>query len=132
MAGEVPKNLRKEKSGFCAVVPVTIGRAMGSSSEILKSAVVAANTTLESLLDLDAEVAKAADLIAESLRGGNKVLICGNGGSAADASHFATEFVVRFTRDRAQPIRRSVFPVMAGYSPLQATIMASMSSSLAR
>src|SRR4030095_10887404 len=30
----------------------------------------------------------------------NKLLVCGNGGSAADASHFATEFVVRFTKDR--------------------------------
>jgi D-sedoheptulose 7-phosphate isomerase len=34
------------------------------------------------------------------LRSGNKLLVCGNGGSAADASHFATEFVVRFTKDR--------------------------------
>ena len=51
-------------------------------------------------MDLDAQVAKAADLIEESLRAGNKLLVCGNGGSAADASHFATEFVVRFTKDR--------------------------------
>ena len=34
------------------------------------------------------------------MRAGNKLLVCGNGGSAADASHFATEFVVRFTKDR--------------------------------
>jgi phosphoheptose isomerase len=59
-----------------------------------------ANQTLQSLFDLDAQVAKAADLIEESLRAGNKLLVCGNGGSAADASHFATEFVVRFTKDR--------------------------------
>jgi phosphoheptose isomerase len=71
-----------------------------SSSKILNRAVVAANTTLQSLFDLDAQVAKAADLIEESLRAGNKLLVCGNGGSAADASHFATEFVVRFTKDR--------------------------------
>jgi phosphoheptose isomerase len=73
---------------------------MRNSSEILNRAVVAANTTLQSLFDLDAQVAKAADLIEESLRAGNKLLVCGNGGSAADASHFATEFVVRFTKDR--------------------------------
>jgi len=73
---------------------------MHSSSEILKTAVVAAKETLQSLLDLDAQVAKAADLIEECLRAGNKLLVCGNGGSAADASHFATEFVVRFTKDR--------------------------------
>src|SRR5205807_4011721 len=50
--------------------------------------------------DLDAQFAKAADLIEECLRAGNKLLVCGNGGSAADAAHFATELVVRFTRDR--------------------------------
>jgi len=73
---------------------------MRNSSKILNRAIVEANTTLQSLFDLDAQVAKAADLIEESLRAGNKLLVCGNGGSAADASHFATEFVVRFTKDR--------------------------------
>src|SRR5881409_2092041 len=73
---------------------------MRNSSKILKRAIVAANQTLQSLFDLDAQVAKAADLIDECLRAGNKLLVCGNGGSAADASHFATELVVRFTKDR--------------------------------
>ena len=71
-----------------------------NSSKILKREIVAANQTLQSLFDLDTQVANAADLIEESLRAGNKLLVCGNGGSAADASHFATEFVVRFTKDR--------------------------------
>jgi D-sedoheptulose 7-phosphate isomerase len=71
-----------------------------SSSEFLKNAVAAAEETLRSLLHLDAQLAKAADLIEQCLRGGNKLLVCGNGGSAADASHFATEFVVRFMKDR--------------------------------
>jgi phosphoheptose isomerase len=73
---------------------------MGHSSKILKTAVAAAKDTLQSLLDLDSEVGRAADLIEQCLRGGNKLLVCGNGGSAADASHFATEFVVRFMKDR--------------------------------
>ena len=73
---------------------------MRNSCKILKSAIVAANQTLQLLFDLDPQVAKAADLIEESLRARNKLLVCGNGGSAADASHFATEFVVRFTKDR--------------------------------
>ena len=42
----------------------------------------------------------AADLIEQCLRAGNKLLVCGNGGSAADAAHFATELVVRFAKDR--------------------------------
>jgi phosphoheptose isomerase len=56
--------------------------------------------TLESLKDLGPEVTRAADLIEQCLRAGNKLLVCGNGGSAADASHFATELVVRFAKDR--------------------------------
>ena len=56
--------------------------------------------TLESLKKLESQVANAADLIEQCLRGGNKLLVCGNGGSAADAAHFATELVVRFAKDR--------------------------------
>jgi D-sedoheptulose 7-phosphate isomerase len=56
--------------------------------------------TLQSLKALEPEVTRAADLIDQCLRAGNKLLVCGNGGSAADASHFATELVVRFVKDR--------------------------------
>jgi D-sedoheptulose 7-phosphate isomerase len=73
---------------------------MPSSSDVLKSAIASASKTIRSLVDLDVQVAKAADLITKCLRDGNKILACGNGGSAADAAHFATEFVVRFTHDR--------------------------------
>jgi phosphoheptose isomerase len=73
---------------------------MRDASDILKNAIAAATKTLQSLLDLDAQVAKAADVIEQCLRAGNKLLVCGNGGSAADAAHFATEFVVRFMKDR--------------------------------
>ena len=55
---------------------------------------------LESLKNLEPQVGRAADLIGECFRTGNKLLVCGNGGSAADASHFATELVVRFANDR--------------------------------
>jgi phosphoheptose isomerase len=73
---------------------------MASSSEILKRAVAAARETLQALIVLDAQIATAADLMENCLHSGNKLLVCGNGGSAADASHFATEFVVRFMKDR--------------------------------
>ncbi len=43
---------------------------------------------------------EAGDLIERCLRAGNKLLVCGNGGSATDAAHFATEFVVRFVKNR--------------------------------
>lgn len=45
-------------------------------------------------------LARVADLLADALGSGHKILICGNGGSAADAAHFATEFTCRFQGDR--------------------------------
>lgn len=71
-----------------------------SSTEILKNAIGAATKTLQSIVDLDAQIGKVADLITESLRAGNKLLVCGNGGSAADAADFCTEFACRFVEDR--------------------------------
>ena len=49
---------------------------------------------------LGAPVARAGVLLAEALRAGGKALACGNGGSAADAQHFAAELVNRFEMDR--------------------------------
>jgi D-sedoheptulose 7-phosphate isomerase len=43
---------------------------------------------------------KIADVIIEALRAGNKLLIIGNGGSAADAQHIAAEIVGRYKQDR--------------------------------
>jgi D-sedoheptulose 7-phosphate isomerase len=73
---------------------------MRSSSEILKSAIAAATTTLRSIAELESQVAKAADLIADCLMSGKKILACGNGGSAADAADFCTELACRFVEDR--------------------------------
>jgi len=42
----------------------------------------------------------AAAICVEALKSGHKILICGNGGSAAEASHFAAELVVRYARNR--------------------------------
>jgi D-sedoheptulose 7-phosphate isomerase len=45
-------------------------------------------------------VAKVSELLVETFERGNKVVLCGNGGSAADAQHIAAEFVGRFAFDR--------------------------------
>ncbi len=59
---------------------------------------------LGTLADRCAEdVAKAGSVIAEALRAGGKLLICGNGGSAADAQALAAEFVSTLTLDRRRP-----------------------------
>jgi D-sedoheptulose 7-phosphate isomerase len=55
------------------------------------------------------KVELVASLVAETFISGNKVLICGNGGSAADSQHFAAEFVSAFSRD----IQRSGLPAIA-------------------
>ncbi len=65
-----------------------------------RDAIAAATKTLRSLSSLEARVVEAGDLIERCLRSENKLLVCGNGGSAADAAHFATELVVRFVKDR--------------------------------
>jgi D-sedoheptulose 7-phosphate isomerase len=57
--------------------------------------------TLESLTGLRPAIDAAAELITSTLRGGGKILVCGNGGSAAEAAHFATELVGRYDGKRA-------------------------------
>ena len=49
---------------------------------------------------LPAQIARAGEALAAALKSGHKVLSCGNGGSAADAQHFAAELVGRFERER--------------------------------
>jgi D-sedoheptulose 7-phosphate isomerase len=49
---------------------------------------------------LPPEIARAGEALAAALKSGHKVLSCGNGGSAADAQHFAAELVGRFERER--------------------------------
>jgi D-sedoheptulose 7-phosphate isomerase len=56
------------------------------------------------LQPLAPEVDRAVDMIAKSMAAGGSLLVCGNGGSAADAQHIAAELTGRFFRDR-KPLR---------------------------
>ena len=49
---------------------------------------------------LSRPIADAVNAVVGCITGGGKVLVCGNGGSASDAQHFAAEFVGRFERER--------------------------------
>lgn len=49
------------------------------------------------------DIIKAATLIAESFHNGGKLLLCGNGGSAADCQHMAAEFTSRLTKEFERP-----------------------------
>ena len=54
----------------------------------------------ETAATLCEEIAQAAQIIIDSLRGGGKLALCGNGGSAADAQHIAGELISRFQMER--------------------------------
>ena len=54
-------------------------------------------------------IRQAAQLLVDRLSAGGKLLLCGNGGSAADCQHMAAELVSRMTRE----IERPGFPVLA-------------------
>ncbi len=49
----------------------------------------------KSLLSIEGEINKSIKLIASSIKKGGKIMLCGNGGSAADAQHLAAEFLIR-------------------------------------
>jgi D-sedoheptulose 7-phosphate isomerase len=66
----------------------------------LQRAIEEAVTTLRSLSPLEEPLQHAAQLISQSFLSGKKLLVCGNGGSASDATHLATEFLCRFKDDR--------------------------------
>jgi D-sedoheptulose 7-phosphate isomerase len=79
--------------------------AMGKADAMLLGRVTAhfaesAQLKLAASQSLAEPVVRAGVVLAESLRGGGKVLACGNGGSAADAQHFAAELVNRFEMER--------------------------------
>ena len=65
---------------------------------------IRASIAVKELLLQDTEVvsiiAKVSDLLIDAFQRGNKVILFGNGGSAADAQHIAAEFVGRFAFDR--------------------------------
>jgi D-sedoheptulose 7-phosphate isomerase len=66
---------------------------------LIESSIATKQTLLESK-EILRTLAKAGEALADALKQGNKVLLFGNGGSAADAQHIAAEFVGRFGFDR--------------------------------
>jgi D-sedoheptulose 7-phosphate isomerase len=70
-------------------------------NELIRETVEQSIALKKAFFDANAElVASLAHEIARALAGGGKVLLFGNGGSAADAQHIAAELVGRFRRDR--------------------------------
>ncbi len=59
-----------------------------------------ATAMLEAMHTLREPLERAAQLVGDCVTSGGKLLVCGNGGSAADGADFATEFTCRFVQDR--------------------------------
>jgi D-sedoheptulose 7-phosphate isomerase len=74
--------------------------AVSEPSQIFRDAIEAGIATTRSLATLEEPLQRAARLIEECLATRHKLLVCGNGGSAADAADFSTEFTCRFKHDR--------------------------------
>ncbi|CAN5382618.1 hypothetical protein BH10ACI3_BH10ACI3_11530 [soil metagenome] len=80
----------------------------GDRAEIISDADSTVSRSLEEHLDVFRDLAavcnlaiqECADVILDTFKRGNKVLLCGNGGSAADAQHIAAEFVGRYETER--------------------------------
>ncbi|WP_284351945.1 D-sedoheptulose-7-phosphate isomerase [Roseisolibacter agri] len=76
------------------------GHAPVAASDVrtaLRELAETATRTADTLAD---HVARAATIVRDTVRAGGTLFFCGNGGSAADAQHMATEYVVRYRRNR--------------------------------
>jgi D-sedoheptulose 7-phosphate isomerase len=74
--------------------------AESNNNGIVYNSLNAHVAVFQKLLDEIENIETCAELIVETLKNGNKILICGNGGSAADAQHIAAEFVGRYETER--------------------------------
>jgi len=53
--------------------------------------------------ECSADIISAVNILVEAFKNGNKLLLCGNGGSAADSQHIAAEFMIRLSHDLQRP-----------------------------
>ena len=75
------------------------------STDVTREAVTAglrelAELALRTAEQIGPDLERAATMIRDTVRAGGTLFFCGNGGSAADAQHMATEYVVRYLRNR--------------------------------
>ena len=61
----------------------------------LENSIIASFKAKKSLINLNKEIERTISIITRKLNQGGKIMLCGNGGSAADAQHLAAEFIVR-------------------------------------
>jgi D-sedoheptulose 7-phosphate isomerase len=66
----------------------------------LETAIAEHRAAIDSVANMEAELRRAVMLIRDAFAAGRRLFICGNGGSAADAQHFAAELTGRFEKER--------------------------------
>jgi D-sedoheptulose 7-phosphate isomerase len=71
-------------------------------ARIEKHFIDSADLKYQAATQLSKPIAQAVEALLACVTNGGKVLVCGNGGSAADAQHFAAEFVGRYERERPE------------------------------
>jgi len=77
-----------------------VPNSLKTPSSVIEHHLSEHNRVIAALTPMTATLAEAGALCAEAIRGGHKILLCGNGGSASDAQHIAAELVGRFVADR--------------------------------
>ena len=76
-------------------------KGLQQDHDILSNSFTEHSETFEKLVAGGLEsVRRCGELLVETFKGGGKVLVCGNGGSAADSQHIAAEFVGRYEKER--------------------------------
>jgi len=75
--------------------PAGFGRGMTFEASLAETV-----RTFQALTEIRPSIDRAGELILATLRAGRKILLCGNGGSAAEAQHFATELAGRYAKSR--------------------------------
>lgn len=82
---------------------------MNKQEFISQSLAESAEVKIKIQKECSGEILKAVNLLTETFKNGKKLLLCGNGGSAADCQHIATELVVRLSHK----IQRPAIPAIA-------------------
>ena len=82
---------------------------MDKTKFIIDSLTESSETKLKIKQECLKDILSTTDLLVEAFRNGNKLLLCGNGGSAADCQHIATELIIRLSHK----INRPALPAIA-------------------
>lgn len=92
--------IKKAIAGRESSAPIPALPIQDRRSQIIAQLLASANVLRQTAYRTSEQLVRASDCLAESLFSGGKVLLCGNGGSAADTQHFAAELVGRFRQER--------------------------------